>query len=329
MTAMTHFPLERPSAVLCAFDFSDSATQALRCAVAVAARHPGCRLHVVVVTEALLADAARAMGHLAELERQTLRDLRQLCDRLVPSYWKWAPKANLVVRSGDPAREILKFAAEEHCDLVVMGTHGMSGIQKLVIGSTAERVLRMTETPVLVVPDAAASGIDLSDARGRLWVGTVVAPVDLTAASEGQTILAGAVATDLGAPLILVHALSALDAPAEWKARMQAYEQGLIDRTQLRLKELAARSGAVQVEARVERGRPADAIARVTEEEGARLIVMGLRTGSGLVGPAPGAVAYRVLCLTSAMVLALPHRLMMRVVEDEARGEARPAQRAP
>jgi nucleotide-binding universal stress UspA family protein len=325
---MTHFSLVRPSSVLCAFDFSDSATQALRCAVAVAGRQPGSRLHIVVVIEALLADAARAMGHLAELERQTLRDLRQVCDRLAPSDLGWTTTANLVVRSGDPAREILKLAAEEHCDLVVMGTHGMSGVQKLVIGSTAERALRLTETPVLVVPQAAGSGIDLDRAGGRLLVDTVVAPVDLTADSEGQTMLAGAVAGDLGARLILVHALSAFHAPAEWKARLQAYERGMVDRAQLRLQELAAVSGAARVETRVERGRAADAIARVTEEEGARLVVMGLRTGTGVLGPAPGAVAYRVLCLSSAMVLALPHRLMMRVVEDESLDEALPVRRS-
>jgi len=54
-------------------------------------------------------------------------------------------------REGSPARLIVEFAAEEECDLVVMGTHGRSGVDRLLLGSVAERVVRSAPVPVLTV----------------------------------------------------------------------------------------------------------------------------------------------------------------------------------
>lgn len=56
-----------------------------------------------------------------------------------------------VLRSGSPSREIVRYAEEEGCDLVVMGTHGRGGIDRLLLGSVAERVVRSSEIPVLTV----------------------------------------------------------------------------------------------------------------------------------------------------------------------------------
>jgi universal stress protein A len=52
---------------------------------------------------------------------------------------------------GDPAAEILRLAREASCDLVVMGTHGRTGLRRLLMGSVAERVLRQAPCPVLTV----------------------------------------------------------------------------------------------------------------------------------------------------------------------------------
>ena len=52
---------------------------------------------------------------------------------------------------GSPSREIVDFATEEGCDLIVMGTHGRGGIDRLLLGSVAERVVRGSPVPVLTV----------------------------------------------------------------------------------------------------------------------------------------------------------------------------------
>ena len=56
-----------------------------------------------------------------------------------------------VVVDGSPAREIVREAGEADCDVIVMGTHGRGGIDRLLLGSVAERVIRMAPVPVMTV----------------------------------------------------------------------------------------------------------------------------------------------------------------------------------
>jgi len=53
---------------------------------------------------------------------------------------------------GSPSREIVDYARQHDCDLVVMGTHGRGGIDRLLLGSVAERVVRSANVPVVTVP---------------------------------------------------------------------------------------------------------------------------------------------------------------------------------
>lgn len=61
------------------------------------------------------------------------------------------------VRVGAPAEEILRFARDEAMDLLVVGTHGRTGLKHLVLGSVAERIVRQAPCPVLVVRTKEAS----------------------------------------------------------------------------------------------------------------------------------------------------------------------------
>jgi universal stress protein A len=52
---------------------------------------------------------------------------------------------------GEPAREVVQFAEREHVDLIVLGTHGRTGLARVLMGSVAENVVRRAPCPVLVV----------------------------------------------------------------------------------------------------------------------------------------------------------------------------------
>jgi K+-sensing histidine kinase KdpD len=56
-----------------------------------------------------------------------------------------------VLRAGSPYREIIEVAEQSDVDLIILGTHGRTGLSRLVIGSTAERVVRHAPCPALVV----------------------------------------------------------------------------------------------------------------------------------------------------------------------------------
>ncbi len=59
---------------------------------------------------------------------------------------------NIVVLSGDPAEEIIKYSKLNGVDLIIMSTHGRSGFSRLMFGSVADEVIRQTEVPVLLRP---------------------------------------------------------------------------------------------------------------------------------------------------------------------------------
>lgn len=61
--------------------------------------------------------------------------------------------ASTFVRFGSPVTEILQLADDEKADVIVMGTHGRTGLRHLLIGSVAERVVRMSPHPVLTIRD--------------------------------------------------------------------------------------------------------------------------------------------------------------------------------
>lgn len=62
------------------------------------------------------------------------------------------------LRSGRPAEEILEYVDENEMDLVVMGTHGRTGLDRYLIGSVTEKVVRLSEKPVLTVRDPTNKG---------------------------------------------------------------------------------------------------------------------------------------------------------------------------
>src|SRR5262249_30270696 len=72
---------------------------------------------------------------------------RELCQK-VPA----PPGLNVehLLAEGDPAREINRIAGERSCDLIVMGTHGRTGLSRLLMGSIAEQVIRLAPCPALV-----------------------------------------------------------------------------------------------------------------------------------------------------------------------------------
>jgi nucleotide-binding universal stress UspA family protein len=56
-----------------------------------------------------------------------------------------------ILQAGEPVEEILRVARERHCDLIVMGTHGRTGLSRLLMGSVAEAVVRTASCPVVTI----------------------------------------------------------------------------------------------------------------------------------------------------------------------------------
>jgi nucleotide-binding universal stress UspA family protein len=136
--------------ILCAIDRSPSSLQAFGYAIALA-RWQSARLNLLeVIEEAPPPGFSRApkIGRVSNETRTALeRDLRQILTARRASDLK----VEIFMRKGNVVQEILAQAKTSRPDLLVIGSHGRGGVQRLVLGSVAEKVLRLATCPVLTV----------------------------------------------------------------------------------------------------------------------------------------------------------------------------------
>jgi len=136
-------------------DFSHLSDAALEHATALA-RDTGASLLIVHVEEPPLAYGGGEMYYgVAEPDQA---EVRRMTEAVKPSDPSVQYEHRLV--NGSPADEIVRVAEEEHVDMIVIGTHGRTGLKRLLMGSTAEAVMRKAKCPVFVfkVPEHAAAG---------------------------------------------------------------------------------------------------------------------------------------------------------------------------
>ena len=137
--------------ILAPTDFSEQGEVALRYAVEFAARFDA-ELHLLHVVQSQLylsPDPTLLSGPVAEMEEQWKKAAHKQLDELtlpVP-----LPNVVRVVLEGPPVVEIGRYARENDCVLIVIGTHGRTGLAHVFLGSVAENVVRKAPCPVLTV----------------------------------------------------------------------------------------------------------------------------------------------------------------------------------
>jgi nucleotide-binding universal stress UspA family protein len=130
-------------------DFSERSQAAFQVACALARDH-GARLNVLHVREIPVI----AYGEFGQLpmELEPPEAIRAKLDKLISLRCADADVTiEHIVKTGDPAIEILSTAEETHSDMIVIGTHGRTGLARLLMGSVAERVVRKAQCPVLTI----------------------------------------------------------------------------------------------------------------------------------------------------------------------------------
>lgn len=160
-------PLPQFRTILFAADLSARSYQAFRVACSLASEG-GTRLVVVYVEEEFhivepLVGFGEVGGVAASLGDAAARD-EVISERVRQSYVPACPiETVFLIRDGEPADAILRAADEVGCDLIVMGTHGRTGLDRFLLGSVAEAVLRRAHCPVVTVRSSLATR--LSDQR--------------------------------------------------------------------------------------------------------------------------------------------------------------------
>lgn len=139
-------------AIMVPIDFSVHSKNALKYAVPLAEKF-GASLHLVYVVEPTIYPADLGFGQVVlpgvedELREKGADELESLIEREIG---KRVP-ATSAVRSGNPHQEILREAEEKGVDMIVVATHGHSGVEHMLFGSTADRIVRKSKVPVLTI----------------------------------------------------------------------------------------------------------------------------------------------------------------------------------
>jgi universal stress protein A len=291
--------------ILCPVDFSPQSRVALRYAAALATRSHG-HLSILYVNDPLLVAAAGIALHDRTLATRNLAELRRLAESTVSPALLQPARLDDAVTSGTPADEITKAAKRRRCDLIVMGTHGLTGANKVLIGSTTHGVLTLTSVPVLAIP--AGPGTSRALVVGPSWPGKrILAAITMDRRAMSHARAAAAVAHWLGSALLLVHVVPEFKAPPWLRQRLSASDHARIANAQSRLEALAAPlRKQVEIEARVLFGDARREIAKVAATDRAGLVITSLQTRRDWLGPRRGSISYDVLSEVATPVLALP-----------------------
>jgi nucleotide-binding universal stress UspA family protein len=139
--------------ILCPIDFSDSSLAALEYAFGIAEETDAqlTLLHVVEIPPVISDEPAVIGVDLSRVREVTEERARQRLHDLVPEQVRAFCTIDTAVIEGRAHREILRQAAEQQSDLVVMGVHGRGALDLLVFGSTTHHVIRASACPVLIV----------------------------------------------------------------------------------------------------------------------------------------------------------------------------------
>jgi nucleotide-binding universal stress UspA family protein len=296
--------------VLCPVDFSEHSRLALQYAEAVALRG-NATLTVTYANDPLLVAAAAAALHDRHIAKRSASELRAFVDATLAASSQKRMRAKSDVSIGDPADEIMRAAARRRSDLIVLGTHGLTGADRLIMGSTTLSVLQRTTVPVLAVPRPDQSP---TNAVLRSWPGErIVAALDLDADPHREVHIASRIAQWFGSSLLLLHVVGTIAAPAWLRGDLSAHDRIRVAQAQRQIDALAgAARRHVTTDTRVICGGVSDEIAALAATERTGLLITALRDRQGWFGSRRGSVSYQVLSHAVTAILAYPPRWRLR-----------------
>jgi nucleotide-binding universal stress UspA family protein len=291
--------------ILCPIDFSEFSLDALRHGLALAQWYSAqlTLLHVYQISQPLpMESIPGSVPVFVDVDpNKTADEVRRFCAPLIGASDQ---SVQIVVKPGDAAREIRKEAERLPFDLLILGTHGRSGFERLFLGSVTEKVLRSTRVPVLTIPPPVRE-------PGSPLYKTILCPLEFSPASIRALEYALSLAKETDARLILLHAIEDVlgDAGAQTLGHLTVseYYHHLEHDAVRRLRAVVPDEARVwsRPEERVVKGRAHHEILKVAADEHVDLILMGVQ-GKGVVNRLVfGSTTHRVIREAGCPVLTL------------------------
>ena len=296
--------------VLVAVDFSPPSRAALAFAVPLL-RKFGAELHLVHVVAADVPLASLVALPLIvpeiEVERRVRSHLKDFAAKEVLP----VRRENIHAVKGRPFEEICRLARELEIDLIITGTRGQTGLKHLVLGSTAERVVRHAPCPVLVLHSFG------SFRRGRALFRKILVPVDFSRCSAQGVAIARALAKEFDSQLFLLHSIDLHYYSANSKYLLYDYPPLLAaaeTAARQQMKELVAAVAqeGIAVDSTLENGHVGEQICVRARELRVELIVTSTHGRTGVKHALLGSTAEYVVRHAPCPVLVVPSRVRAR-----------------
>ena len=290
--------------ILCPIDFSEFSIRAYQHALSLAEHYRAkvAVLHVVEISHYPYADYVASTGDYAQFCGALHAGGKEKLREFVTKQMHNLIQPELVVQEGVAPDCILSFAEARKADLIVMGTHGRRGFDRLVLGSVTDRVMRRAACPVIaisklprepVAADVAAAG---EKRRHVHHLSRILFCTDFSRNSERALHFAASLAEEYDAELTLLHVLEEVpSADMRQKAIARATEQ--LDKL------IAGKDRKFKTAVRI--GKPFREIIQLAEEMQIDLVAMGVSGRGALDRAVFGSTTYRVIQLGPCPVLAV------------------------
>ncbi len=282
--------------ILFTTDFSQAATTAAPFA-ATLAKYFGAKIRVLHVSTPVV-NPMTPPETWASLEDAAVVRAREQRDAVREQFSGLEP--NILIEEGDLWNHLAAAVEREHIDLIVCGTRGRSGLQKLVLGSTAEKIFREAPCAVFTVGPRVHAR-----APGRREIPEILYATDFGPAAAAAAPYAISLAQEYQARLTLLHVLPEFD-----MKRHLNYEE-IESSCQDELRSIVPPGAEPWCEPSwtVKQGDPAEKILETAADRNASLIVLGVRRASGVPGAATHleiATAHKVVSQATCPVLTVP-----------------------
>jgi nucleotide-binding universal stress UspA family protein len=289
--------------ILCPTDFSEYAQRALHQAIPLARWYESSLTALHVLPATVPVDGMFPYS-LPPHEGVRARVGQELDDFVAPAR-EAGITADTVVRDGPAPSAILELARSLPADLLVMGTHGQGGLERLVLGSVTESVLRKAPCPVLTTSREERAFSGPAPFKRILYA------TDFSPAADRALGYALSLAEEAQGALILVHVLEGPTLAATTSGmpvNLSRVTADLARDAQKALREAVPPEARVWCEAEehVAFGRPADEIVRLARERDAQAIVMGVHGRNALDLMLFGSTTHHVIRKAPCPVLTIP-----------------------
>ena len=286
--------------ILCPVDFSESSATVYDHAQSLARRYQA-KLFLQHVVDFIL-PAYSYYGPATYLDdnfRRICAGAREQLQEFAKSHTRNGVQPECLVHEGEVTGSILSFAESQMVDLIVMGTHGLKGLDRVILGSVAEKVLRKAHCPVLVIPKPGPDVVATEGAHDPVQLRRVIFGSDFSDPSRRALEYALSAVEEYDAELTLLHVLESVPSSADIEeAIAKATEQ-----LETLIPPERARAGQAKTMVRI--GRAYQQIIQLALEIQADLLIMAVQGRNALDLAVFGSTTYRVIQLGSWPVLAV------------------------